>query len=91
MKRKHLKFNQVERHYDGYLTKHKWDNTHSDFMSMDNNKMYTYYSDIYIEEPFFDVIQRRYEAEEYKYKVFGKTATKGRCPCCNKEPQGRCL
>ena len=84
MKRKHLKNNQIERHYDGYLTKNKWDNTHSDFMSMDTNKMYTYYSDIYIETPFFETIQRRYEAVEFKYQVFGKTATKGRCPCCNK-------
>ena len=82
MKRKHLKNNQIERHYDGYLTKNKWDNTHSDFMSMDTNKMYTYYSDIYIETPFFETIQRRYDAVEYKYQVFGKTATKGRCPCC---------
>ena len=85
MRRKHLTKYQVERHYDGVLTKNKWDNTHSDYMSLDNQKLYPYYSDIYIQTPFFDSIQSFYAAEKYKFKVFGETATKGRCPCCGKK------
>ncbi len=66
-----------------YMYKHSWDNTHEDLLKSSNHKTYTFSSDIYKEEPFFQKILGMYGAKPYRRKVFNREAHRGKCPACN--------
>ena len=85
MRKKNIQKHQIDTLNHGYLHKHSWDNTHQDLVELHKEELYTFYSDIYIEEPFFEEIKSKYKAKEYKHKVFGKKAFKGICPACGKK------
>ncbi len=85
MRRKNLNHHNTKSYIHGCLTNNSWDNTHEDFISMDDKKLYTFYTDSIIEYPFFEKVKAKYSASKYKYKVFNQVADKGICPRCNKK------
>ena len=68
-----------------HLYKHSWNNKHEDRLDSSNEKLYTFHSDIYIEQPFFEDIKNKYKAKKWRNDVYGRKAFRGYCPTCNED------
>ncbi len=67
-----------------HMYKHTWCNTHEELLDTTTHKGYKFYTDLFIEKPFFLEMMSHLQGEYYDYKVKGDDAYKCICPSCNK-------
>ena len=65
-----------------HMYKHSWCNTHEDLMQSSTHKGYRFYTDLFIEEPFYKEVVDALEGKIHNYKVKGNPSHKCICPSC---------